>query len=125
MILGVGIDLSEVAGVNGLLEKYFGRFAERVFTEGERAYCSQMPNPGQHFAARFSAKEAFLKAVGTGLARGISWKEIEIQRLETGEPVLHLTGQALQEFQTRGATRAHVSLSHTHEHACAVVVIEE
>ncbi len=124
MIVGIGIDLAEVKRVSELLEKYSGRFALRVFADGERDYCLHMPNPGQHFAARFAAKEAFLKAIGTGFARGISWKEIEVVKRPSGEPILQLSGQALAEMQARGATRAHVSLTHTHEHAAAVVVLE-
>jgi len=124
VIVGVGVDLAEVQRVADLLQKYSGRFAARVFTDGERAYCESMPNPSLHFAARFAAKEAFLKAIGTGLARGISWKEIDIQRLASGQPVLVLTGQAAEELKRLGATRAHVSLSHTQGHACAMVVVE-
>ena len=97
MILGVGIDLVEVERVTELLGKYSGRFAARVFTEEERAYCEKMAQPGQHYAARFAAKEAFLKAIGTGFAKGISWKEIGVVKLPSGEPVLELRGRALEE----------------------------
>ncbi|MCX7012558.1 MAG: holo-ACP synthase [Candidatus Sumerlaeota bacterium] len=123
MILGIGIDLVEVERVTELLGKYSGRFATRVFTEEERAYCEKMAQPGQHYAARFAAKEAFLKAIGTGFAKGISWKDIGVAKLPSGEPILELRGRALDELRARGGTRALVTLSHTHGHACAAVAV--
>jgi len=124
MILGIGVDLVEVERVTELLGKYSGRFAWRVFTDKEREYCDRMANPGQHYAARFAAKEAFLKAIGTGFSQGISWKEIGVAHLDSGQPVLELEGRALEQMRRRGGVRALVSLSHTHRHACAAVVVE-
>jgi holo-[acyl-carrier protein] synthase len=124
MVLGIGIDLVEVDRVATLLTKYSGRFARRVFTETERAYCEKMAQPGQHYAARFAAKEAFLKAVGTGFAKGLSWKEIGVVNLPSGQPILELTGRALEEMRAQGGRRALVTLSHTRRHACAAVVVE-
>ncbi len=124
MILGVGIDIVEVSRIAEILQKYSGRFAQRIFTEDERAYCESMPDPALHYAARFAAKESFVKALGTGFSKGIAWKEICVQRLPSGKPVLQLTGQALLEMERLSVSHVHISLSHTHSHGCAVVVIE-
>ena len=101
------------------------RFVERVFTERERAYCD---NRGvvsaQHYAARFAAKEAALKALQTGWRGGISWQDVEISARESGAPYLIFTGQVLQVFEKFGATATHLSISHTSEHAIAQVVLE-
>lgn len=101
------------------------RFAERVFTAAERAYCdSRGAVAAQHYAARFAAKEAALKALQTGWRGGISWQDVEVAARETGAPYLIFNGHVLALFEQFGATATHLSISHTSEHAIAQVVLE-
>lgn len=101
------------------------RFAERVFTATERAYCDgRGVVAAQHYAARFAAKEAALKALGTGWAVGIAWQDVEVVSQEAGAPAIRFHNRAHEIFLQRGATHAHLSLSHTTEHAIAQVVLE-
>ena len=101
------------------------RFADRVFTAAERAYCdSRGVVAAQHYAARFAAKEAALKALQTGWRGGISWQDVEISAHESGAPFLIFTGEVLEVFKKFGATATHLSISHTTEHAIAQVVLE-
>ena len=102
------------------------RFRERVFTAGERAYCDRRGDAvaAQHYAARFAAKEAALKALKTGWSGGVAWHDVEIVSLESGEPALHFHRRARELFEQLGATHAHLSLSHTAEHAVAQVILE-
>ena len=124
MIVSVGIDMIEVARVRATLKRT-PRFVERVFTERERNYCdARGAVAAQHYAARFAAKEAALKALGTGWSGGVAWQDVEITRDDAGAPTLIFRGRALELFNGSGATRAHVSLAHTNEHAIAQVVLE-
>ena len=101
------------------------RFVDRVYTEAERAYCeSRGVVAAQHYAARFAAKEATLKALQTGWRGGISWQDIEVLAWESGAPYLVFRGQALEVFEKFGATATHLSMSHTSEHAIAQVILE-
>lgn len=101
------------------------RFAERVFTEAERTYCDgRGAVAAQHYAARFAAKEAALKALQTGWRGGISWHDVEIATRDSGAPYLVLHGVAKELFKKSGATNAHLSMSHTTEHAIAEVILE-
>ena len=101
------------------------RFAERVFTRAEREYCdSRGVVAAQHYAARFAAKEAALKALQTGWRGGISWQDVEISARESGAPYLIFTGHVLTVFEKFGATATHLSIAHTSEHAIAQVVLE-
>ena len=101
------------------------RFRERVFTEEERAYCdSRGANSAQHYAARFAAKEAAFKALRTGWRAGLAWHHVEVASDELGAPLLQLSGHARDLFEQMGATHAHLSLSHTAEHAVAQVIFE-
>lgn len=101
------------------------RFIERVFTEAERAYCdSRGVVAPQHYAARFAAKEATLKALRTGWSGGIAWQDIEVAALESGAPTLIFHGRAREIYEQSGATAAHLSISHTSEHAIAEVILE-
>ncbi len=122
MIVGVGIDLTPISRMEGALLRHAGRFETRVFTEGERADCRDAAAPAQHFAARFAAKEAAVKAC-PGL-RGQSWHDVEIVREADGKPRLRLHGAAAEAFARLGATRLHVSLSHAADSAIAVVIAE-
>jgi holo-[acyl-carrier protein] synthase len=124
MIVSIGIDIIEVARIREALLRT-PRLAERVFTAAERTYCeSRGVGAAQHYAARFAAKEAALKAFQTGWRGGITWHDVEISSLESGAPVLTFHGVVRELFEKSGATAAHLSLSHTSEHAIAQVVLE-
>lgn len=102
------------------------RFAERVFTDAERAYCeSRGAVAAQHYAARFAAKEAALKALQTGWSGGISWQDIEVTAKASGAPMVLFHGRARELYEQSGATSAHLSIAHTSEHAVAQVVLEQ
>ena len=124
MIISLGIDIIEIARIREVLLRT-PRFRERVFTPNERAYCdSRGAVAAQHYAARFAAKEAALKALQTGWRGGISWQDVEVGSRESGAPYLILHGPVKALFNSSGATVAHLSLSHTTEHAIAQVVLE-
>jgi holo-[acyl-carrier protein] synthase len=113
-ILAHGIDLVEVARIAKMLADHPERFRDRVFTPAEIAYCeSSRKRAAEHFAARFAAKEAVLKALGTGWRDGIAWTDIEIRRDPAGVPSVHLTGEAAAVGSSLGITRWLISLSHT------------
>lgn len=123
VILGHGIDLVDVARIKGLLERHGERFERRIYTEDELAYCNaQVKRRPEHLAARFAAKEAILKALGTGLSGGISWTELEVVRLPSGQPVVLLHGRAAEIAGARGITGWHISLSHTESSAAASAI---
>ena len=124
MIVSIGIDIIEVARIREVLLRT-PRFAERVFTRAEREYCDlRGAVSAQHYAARFAAKEAALKALQTGWRGGISWQDVEIAAKESGAPYLIFTGQVLEVFEKFGATATHLSISHTTQHAIAQVILE-
>ena len=125
MVLGVGTDLIEIRRIEDSVAQYGDRFLHRVFTTGEIAYCQRKKHAAESFAARFAAKEAGAKALGTGISRGVSWKEFEVRR-ETGErPTLHLSGRAAERARTMGMQRLSLSLSHSRDVALAVVIAED
>ena len=125
MIISIGIDIIEVARIREVLLRT-PRFADRVFTAAERAYCdSRGVVAAQHYAARFAAKEAALKALQTGWRGGISWQDIEVSARESGAPYLIFTGEVLAVYKKFSATATHLSISHTSEHAIAQVVLEK
>ena len=125
MIVSIGIDIIEVARIREVLTRT-PRFALKVFTEAERNYCDgRGAVDAQHYAARFAAKEAMLKALQTGWRGGISWHDVEVASRESGAPYLILRGVAKDLFETSGATASHLSISHTNEHAIAQVVLEK
>jgi holo-[acyl-carrier protein] synthase len=99
-------------------------FVERVFTEGERAYCKEKSDPAMYYAARFAAKEAVSKAFGTGIGASMAWREIEVYHLESGAPAVRLHGKAASLAVDRGVRRVWLSLSHTETMAIAQVVLE-
>jgi len=124
MIVGTGVDLAEVARIRAAVERFGNRFLNRVFTPEEVRYCISKPNAAERLAARFAAKEAGMKAVGTGLRHGVTWHDLEVVRQPGGRPTLRLTGK-LAEFAARlGCKTAHLSLSHTAETAIAFVILE-
>jgi holo-[acyl-carrier protein] synthase len=124
VIVSIGIDIIEVARIREVLLRT-PRFTERVFTRAEREYCdSRGVVAAQHYAARFAAKEAALKALQTGWRGGISWQDVEVSARDSGAPYLIFTGEVLATFKKFGATATHLSLSHTSEHAIAQVILE-
>jgi holo-[acyl-carrier protein] synthase len=124
MITGIGIDVVQNDRIRDSIEKYADRFVNRIYTEGEREYCKHSANPALHYAARWAAKEAAFKALGTGWAAGVKWKDVEVERLASGKPELRLHGEALALAARMGVTRLHVSLTHDQLISCAVVVFE-
>ncbi len=123
MIVGVGIDLVPVERIARILERYGERFEEKLFTDGERAYCRARARPAEHFAARFAAKEAVLKALG--VPDGLQWHELEVVSPPAGgAPSLRLGGEAARAAERRGVARVHLSLSHAGGQATAVVIAE-
>jgi holo-[acyl-carrier protein] synthase len=124
VIISIGIDIIEVRRVREVLERT-PRFCERVFTRRERDYCdSRGAVAAQHYAARFAAKEAALKALRTGWSGGVAWQDVEVSSLESGAPTLQFHGVVRQLYEQSGANAAHLSISHTTEHAIAQVVLE-
>lgn len=124
MIVGHGVDLVEVARLSSSIERFGDRFLERVFTRAEREYAGVGPRRDEHLAARFAAKEAVFKALGTGWAQGAGWTEIEVVREASGKPGLALHGKAAELAQRLGASRWHLSLTHTGSTAMASVIAE-
>lgn len=124
MVIGIGIDVVQNERIRGSLSKFGSRFLNRIYTESEIAYCNGCVDPGIHFAARFAAKEAAFKALGTGWSTGVRWRDVEILRLPSGKPELHLHGAALEHAGSIGAKRFHVSLTHDQLVSCAVVLFE-
>jgi holo-[acyl-carrier protein] synthase len=123
MIVGTGVDIVEVPRVAAAIQRFGGRFLQRVFTPDEVRYCQSKHNAAERFAARFAAKEAALKALGTGW-RGVAWHEVEVRREPGGRPTVAFNGRAREVAARLGATRASLSLSHTREHAIAQVILE-
>ena len=124
MILGIGMDLVEVARIAAALEKLGDRFWERVLVADEIAYCRAHKNPAPFLAARFATKEAVSKAFGTGIGAQLGWQDIEIRRKETGEPFVVLHGKGTELFAARGAKKIHISLTHTEDYAAATAILE-
>jgi len=124
MVLGLGTDLTEIGRVERSIARFGERFLDRLYTPAEVAYCRSKKSYAESFAARFAAKEAGAKALGTGISRGVSWKEFEVTRNPSGKPGLQLHGRAAQLAGELGVTRISLSLTHTREMAMAVVVME-
>ena len=125
MIVGLGIDLAEVARIEAAIRRYGERFLRRVFTEAEVRYCQSKANSGERFAGRFAAKEAAMKAIGTGWRRGVTWRDFEVAREASGRPVIRLSGVAAQVAGGLGAKRALVSITHSGTLAVAQVILED
>jgi holo-[acyl-carrier protein] synthase len=124
LIFGIGVDIIEVARIEDKLSRTPG-LKEKIYTPVEIGYCQTKKFPYQHYAARFAAKEAFMKALGTGWSHGVKFSEIEIHNLESGQPVIEVYGQAKEFCQTEGISRFYVSLSHLRTLAVATVVLEK
>ena len=124
MILGTGVDLAEVARIRASIERYGDRFTRRVFTDLEIAYVERKANKYERYAARFAAKEAGMKAIGTGWSSGVNWKDLEVANLPSGRPTLALHHAAGEIAARLGVKAVHLSLTHTKEQAMAYVVLE-
>lgn len=125
MIISIGVDIVEVYRIRETIART-PRFLERVFTAQEREYCeSKGVSAAQSYAARFAAKEAFLKAIQTGWRGKITWQDIEVVSHENGVPELIITGEAAAILKERRADRVHLSISHTNDHAVAQVILEK
>jgi holo-[acyl-carrier protein] synthase len=121
-IFGIGIDLVDVARVRAALERYPERFRNRVFTPAEVQFCESLGDKYPAYAGRFAAKEAFSKALGTGLRGAIGWTEIEVLDNERTRPTIRVTGRAAAIL---GSRKVHLSISHLPDYATAIVVIED
>ena len=125
MIVGTGIDLAEVARIRRSVERFGRRFIERIYTPLEIAYVERKANQFERFAARFAAKEAGMKAIGTGWRRGVRWKDFEVANLPSGRPTLRLHGVAAKVAEDLGVRNISLSLTHTSEAGMAFVVLED
>ena len=125
MMLGTGVDAVEVERIRRSLELYGRRFIERIFTEGEAAYCQRKRASAESYAARFAAKEAGAKALGTGIARGVTWRELEVERLPGQRPELRLHGRARARAERMGVRHISLAITHTDSLAIATVHFED
>lgn len=124
MVVGLGTDLTEIARVRRSVERFGSRFLSRIYTPGEIAYCLRKKDAAESLAARFAAKEAGAKALGTGISRGVSWQEFEVRREPSGKPSLWLSGRAAELAAELGIDRLSLSLTHTRDLAMAIVIAE-
>lgn len=122
MILGIGLDMVTVSRFERMIARYGDRLLNRLFSEQERRYCSRYAHPAQHYAARFAAKEAMLKALG--VPKGLSWQDLEVVSETNRQPVVRLRGKAEEAARAQGIARMFVSLTHEQDMAAAVVVAE-
>jgi holo-[acyl-carrier protein] synthase len=125
MIFGVGIDLVNIPRMAAVLERWGDRFVNRVFTRQEAEICYRKAHPASSFALRFAAKEAFSKALGLGMRKGIRWRDIEVFHLPGGRPTLKLLGKSFEICREKGVARLHLSLSDEGAYGAAVVILEE
>jgi holo-[acyl-carrier protein] synthase len=125
MIVGTGIDIAEVERIANTIAHYGERFLRRIFTDEERRYCESKANRMERYAARFAAKEAAMKALGTGWSHGVRWQDIEICRELGGRPTITFHGRAAEVATTLGANRISLSMSHTLAQAIAQVILEQ
>ena len=124
MIVGLGIDVAEVKRIREVFESQGERFVRRVYTEAEAAYCEQFKNKYERYAGRFAAKEAAMKALGTGWSGGVRWVDVEVMRQRGGRPTLVLHGEARKIADRLGVKHIAISITHTAEQAFAQVIFE-
>lgn len=124
MIKGIGIDSIELERVARVYAGYPERFLHRVYTQAERDYFARWTDPVPRIAGRFAAKEACMKALGTGWSGGVRWTDIEVLRRPSGEPFLRLHGEAARALAALGAQETHCTITHSRDHAMAVVIVE-
>ena len=121
-VVGIGTDIIECLRIAQMIERHGETFIQRVYTEHEIRYCSVRKSATQHYAGRWAAKEAVLKAIGTGWIKGISWRDVEVHNLAGGNPTIRLSGGALEECEKRGITDMQISISHCRSHATAFAI---
>jgi holo-[acyl-carrier protein] synthase len=124
MIVGTGVDIAEVPRIGQSIARFGDRFLQRIFTAGEIRYCDSKANRVERYAARFAAKEAAMKALGTGWSHGVRWRDCEVVRLPGGRPTIKFHGKAGEIAAGLGVKNAALSLSHTTEQAIAQVILE-
>ena len=122
-ISGIGVDLVSIPRMRAMIDRWQDRFLQRVFTEGEIAYCRRRSDPAPHFAARFAAKEAGFKALGTGWRLGVRWRELEVRRERDEAPTLVLSGRSREIGLFRGGSRMLLSLTHEGDYALAQAIL--
>ena len=125
MIFGTGIDIIEVGRIKKSIQRYSDRFEQKVFTQKEIDYCHSQADPAKHFAARFSVKEAVLKCFGTGITGGVLWKDIEVDKKKSGQPVLNLHGKGKKLFNQLKLKHIHISITHDKSYAIAHAIAEK
>lgn len=125
MIYGIGTDLVEIGRMEKIIQRWGERFTEKVYSQNEIDYCTRKAYPAIHYAARFAAKESFLKSLGIGLGMGVSLKDIEVINNAQGSPQLKMNERIRKVLDTHGITSVHISMTHTREHAHAVVILEQ
>jgi holo-[acyl-carrier protein] synthase len=124
VIVGTGVDLAEVDRIQAAIERYGRRFIERIYTPAEIAYVERKANRYERYAARFAAKEAGMKAIGTGWKRGVRWQDFEVKNLPSGRPTLQFHGVAAGFAQSLGVRNVALSITHTAVQAMAIVILE-
>jgi holo-[acyl-carrier protein] synthase len=125
MVIGVGTDITEIGRIEHSIARFGDRFLERIFSPGEIAYCRlRQRKSAQSFAARFAAKEAGAKALGTGISRGIGWQDLEVVRPLGERPTLRLHGRAAERARALGVNHINLSITHTTDTALAIVIME-
>jgi len=124
VIVGIGIDLAEVDRIRQAIERHGQRFIERIYTEKEIAYVERKANKYERYAARFAAKEAGMKAVGTGWKRGVRWRDFEVTNMPSGRPTLQLHGEAAKFAENLGVRNIALSITHTAAQGMAIVILE-
>ena len=124
MIVGIGIDLAEVDRIRAAIERHGARFIGRIYTPAEIAYVSRKANRFERYAARFAAKEAGMKAIGTGWKHGVRWQDFEVANLPSGRPTLRFQGVAAQIADSLGVRNVALSLTHTAQQGMAIVILE-
>ncbi|MBB5066874.1 holo-ACP synthase [Granulicella mallensis] len=125
MVIGIGTDMIEIARIARSVERFGEAFLQRVFTPGEVVYCTRKKHAAESLAARFAAKEAGAKALGTGISRGVNWREFEVKREPGQRPELYLSGRAEEIARALGIRRLSLSLTHSRELSMAVVIAED
>jgi len=125
MIFGTGNDIIKVERIKNSIQKYSNRFKKKIFTQKEIDYCHSQADPAKHFAARFTVKEAVLKCFGTGMTGGILWKDIEVDKMNSGQPVLNLHGNGKKLFNQLNLKHIHVSITHDKTYAAAHAIAEK
>lgn len=124
MIFGTGIDIIKIDRIEKVVERWGDRFIDRVFTPDEKVFCLKRIKPYSAFALRFAAKEAFSKALGTGMRQGVAWRDIEVFHYKSGKPGLNIYGQSLNLCEKENISGFHVSLSDEEGYGVAMVILE-